>query len=209
MARYTGAVCKLCRREGQKLFLKGARCYTGKCAVSRRSYAPGQHGQGRKKMSEYGLQLRAKQKTRRYYGVLEKQFRHYYDLAEMVKEGKTGENLLAILESRFDNVIYRAGWANSRAEARQLVLHRHFTINGKKVNIPSYLVKVGDVISVKEKSRGSQKIKSIFEANGSRPVVKWLEVKNDSYEAKVLDKAQRIDIDLEVEETLIVELYSK
>lgn len=209
MARYTGAVCKLCRREGQKLFLKGERCYTGKCAVSRRSYAPGQHGQGRKKMSEYGLQLRAKQKTRRYYGVLEKQFRHYYDLAEMVKEGKTGENLLAILESRFDNVIYRAGWANSRAEARQLVLHRHFTINGKKVNIPSYLVKVGDVISVKEKSRGSQKIKSIFEANGSRPVVKWLEVKNDSYEAKVLDKAQRIDIDLEVEETLIVELYSK
>lgn len=199
----------MCRREGQKLFLKGERCYTGKCSVLKRNYAPGQHGQGRKKVSEYGLQLRAKQKTRRYYGVLEKQFRHYYDLAEMVKEGKTGENLLSILESRLDNVIYRAGWANSRAEARQLVLHRHFTVNGGTVNIPSYLVKAGDNISIKEKSRNSQKIKDIIENNGSRPVVKWLEVNSEAYEAKVLDMAKREDIDLEVEETLIVELYSK
>ena len=209
MARYTGAVCKLCRREGQKLFLKGERCYTGKCSVSKRNYAPGQHGQGRKKVSEYGLQLRAKQKTRRYYGVLEKQFKHYYELAEMVKEGKTGENLLAILESRLDNIIYRAGWANSRAEARQLVLHRHFLVNGVRVNIPSYLVKVGDVISVHEKTRSSQKFKNILEANSSRPVVKWLEVNNEAFEAKVADSAKREDIDLEVEETLIVELYSK
>lgn len=209
MARYTGAVCKLCRREGQKLFLKGERCYTGKCSVSKRNYAPGQHGQGRKKVSEYGLQLRAKQKTRRYYGVLEKQFKHYYELAEMVKEGKTGENLLSILESRLDNIIYRAGWASSRPEARQLVLHRHFMVNGNRVNIPSYLVKVGDVISINEKSRSSQKIKDTLEINGSRPVVKWLEVNNDTFEAKVIDSAKREDIDLEVEETLIVELYSK
>lgn len=209
MARYTGAVCKLCRREGQKLFLKGERCYTGKCAVSKRNYAPGQHGQGRKKMSEYGLQLRAKQKTRRYYGVLEKQFRHYYELAEMMRQGKTGENLLSILESRLDNVIYRAGWANSRAEARQLVLHRHFTVGGNIVNIPSYLVKAGDVISIKEKSWGIQKIKDTIEANGSRPVVAWLEVNNQDHTAKVIRSAQRSDIDLEVEETLIVELYSK
>lgn len=209
MARYTGAVCKLCRREGQKLFLKGERCYTGKCSVLKRNYAPGQHGQGRKKLSEYGLQLRAKQKTRRYYGVLEKQFRHYYDLAEMVKEGKTGENLLSILESRLDNVVYRAGWASSRAESRQLVLHRHFMVNGKAVNIPSYLVKEGDVVSIKEKSRNTQKMKDVLEINGSRPVVKWMEVNNDSYEAKILTLAKREDIDLEVEETLIVELYSK
>lgn len=209
MARYTAAVCKLCRREGQKLFLKGERCYTGKCSVSKRNYAPGQHGQGRKKVSEYGLQLRAKQKTRRYYGVLEKQFKHYYELAEVVKEGKTGENLLAILESRLDNIVYRAGWANSRAEARQLVLHRHFLVNGVRVNIPSYLVKVGDVISVHEKTRSSQKFKDILAANSSRPVVKWLEVNNDTFETKVVDSAKREDIDLEVEETLIVELYSK
>ena len=209
MARYTGAVCKLCRREGQKLFLKGERCYTGKCAIARRNYAPGQHGQGRKKISEYGLQLRAKQKTRRYYGVLEGQFRHYYELAEMIKEGKTGENLLAVLESRLDNVIYRTGWANSRAEARQLVLHRHFQVNGKTVNIPSYLVRPGDVISIKEKSRATQKFKDIIEANSSRPVVKWLEANNETFEAKVVDTAKREDIDLEVEETLIVELYSK
>ena len=209
MARYTGAVCKLCRREGQKLFLKGERCYTAKCSISRRNYAPGQHGQGRKKISEYGLQLRAKQKTRRYYGVLEKQFRHYYDLAEMIKEGKTGENLLAILESRLDNIIYRAGWANSRAEARQLVLHRHFTVNGHIVNIPSYLVKEGDIIAIKEKSKGSPKFKDILEANSSRPVVKWLEVNNEANQTKVLGRAAREDIDLEVEETLIVELYSK
>ena len=209
MARYTGAVCRICRREGQKLFLKGERCYTGKCAISRRSYAPGQHGQGRKKVSEYGLQLRAKQKTRRYYGVLEKQFRHYYDLATRVKEGKTGENLLAILETRLDNVVYRLGWASSRAEARQLVVHGHFMVNGRRVDIPSYLVSVGDVVSISEKSRSSEKFTSLVEANGSRPVPQWLETKAESYEAKIVALPKREDIDLEVEETLIVELYSK
>ena len=141
MARYTGAVCRLCRREGQKLFLKGERCYTGKCAISRRPYAPGQHGQGRKKLTEYGIQLRAKQKARRYYGVLEHQFSQYFDLASKIKEGKTGDNLLALLESRLDNIVYRLGWANSRPEARQLVLHKHFEVNGKCVNIPSLFTK--------------------------------------------------------------------
>ena len=208
MARYTGAVCRLCRREGKKLFLKGQRCYTDKCAVARRNYAPGQHGQGRKKVSEYGIQLRAKQMTRRYYGVLEGQFRHYYELAEK-KEGKTGENLLSILESRLDNVVYRLGWANSRAEARQLVLHGHYNVNGRKVNIPSYLVKPGEVISISESSRNSDKIKSVIEENASRPVVKWLDLNRDTLEGKVLDAAKRDDIDLDVEETLIVELYSK
>lgn len=209
MARYTGAVCRLCRREGKKLFLKGERCYSGKCAIARRSYAPGQHGQSRKKSSEYGLQLRAKQQARRYYGVLENQFRHYFELAEKIKEGKTGENLLAILESRFDNVIYRLGWASSRAEARQLIVHKHFSINGKKVNIPSFLVKTGDVININEKSHSCIKIKSVLESNGSRPVPKWLEVSNEKLEAKMVAMPSREDIDLDVEETLIVELYSK
>ncbi|MBR2735280.1 MAG: 30S ribosomal protein S4 [Clostridia bacterium] len=209
MARYTGAVCRICRREGQKLFLKGERCYSGKCAFSRRSYAPGQHGQGRKKSSEYGLQLRAKQKARRYYGVLEKQFSHYFDLATKIKEGKTGENLLGILESRLDNVIYRLGWASSRAEARQLVVHKHFRVNGVRVNIPSFLVRTGDVISVDEKSQSNAKIKGVIEANSSHPTPKWLEVNNDKFEAKKIAFPEREDIDLEVEETLIVELYSK
>lgn len=209
MARYTGAVCRLCRREGQKLFLKGDRCYTGKCGITRRSYAPGQHGQGRKKVSEYGLQLRAKQKTKRYYGVLEKQFRHYYDMAEKMKEGKAGENLLSLLESRLDNVIYRLGWAGSRPEARQLIVHGHFGINGKRVDIPSYITKVGETISILEKSRSSAKFKAILEANGSRPVPKWLEAGTEQFEAKIIAVPVREDIDLEVEETLIVELYSK
>ncbi len=210
MARYTGAVCRLCRREGQKLFLKGERCYTGKCAISRRPYAPGQHGQGgRKKISEYGLQLRAKQKARRYYGVLEHQFSDYFDMATKMKEGKKGENLLAILESRLDNIVYRLGWASSRAEARQLVVHEHFSINGKKVNIPSILVRTGDVVTINEKSRSSVKIKSLLEANSSRPVPKWLEVNNEKFEAKKIAMPSREDIDLDVEETLIVELYSK
>lgn len=208
MARYTGSVCRLCRREGQKLFLKGERCYTDKCAITRRSYAPGQHGQGRKKLSEYGLQLRAKQMTRRYYGVLESQFRHYYELAEK-REGKTGEALLAILETRLDNVVYRLGWAGSRAEARQLVSHGHFSVNGRRVDIPSYLTKQGDVISVNDKSKNSTKMKSILEANGSRPVPKWIDVNRESLEAKIVAVPQRDDIDLSVEETLIVELYSK
>jgi len=162
MARYTDAVCKLCRREGQKLFLKGERCYTDKCGVTRRAYAPGQHGQGRKKTSEYGLQLRAKQMTKRYYGVLESQFRSYYVMATR-KEGKTGDELLKILESRLDNVVYRLGWGSSRAEARQLVVHGHFTVNGKRVDIPSYLTKPGEVISIKDKSRQSEKIKAVID----------------------------------------------
>lgn len=208
MARYTGPVCRLCRREGQKLYLKGERCYTDKCSVGRRSYAPGQHGQGRKKVSEYGLQLRAKQATRRYYGILEGQFRHYYELAEK-REGKTGEQLLAILETRLDNVIYRLGFASSRPEARQLVLHNHFSVNGNKVNIPSYLVSVGDVITINEKSRNSSKIKAVLEANASHPTPKWLEVNREQMQGKVLAEPTREDIDLAVEETLIVELYSK
>jgi small subunit ribosomal protein S4 len=201
-------VCKLCRREGQKLFLKGARCYTDKCALTRRAYAPGQHGQGRKKTSEYGMQLRAKQLTRRYYGVLESQFRDYYEMATKM-EGKTGEDLLSILESRLDNVVYRLGWASSRAEARQLVVHGHYTVNGKRVDIPSYLVKVGEVIAIKEGSKSSAKFAAINEANAARPLPKWLEKDAEGANGKVIAAPAREDIDLEVDETLIVELYSK
>ncbi len=208
MARYTGAVCRLCRREGQKLFLKGERCYTDKCGITRRAYAPGQHGQGRKKLSGYGLQLREKQKARRYYGVLEGQFRHYFELANK-KAGVTGENLLAILESRLDNVVYRLGFGTSRPEARQLVRHGHFTVNGKKVNIPSYLVKVGDVIAIKEESKSSEKIKNVIEITASRVVPKWLDLDNNTLTGKVVAVAEREDIDLPLEEHLIVELYSK
>ena len=208
MARYTGAVCRLCRREGQKLFLKGERCYSGKCSVDRRAYAPGQHGQGRKKVSEYGLQLRTKQKARRYYGVLEKQFYHYFEMAER-KAGVTGENLLSILESRLDNVVYRLGWASSRAEARQLVVHNHYTVNGRKVNIPSYLVKAGDVVAVCEKYRSNEKMKGVIEANAARPKPAWLDLDKDKLEAKVLNLPTRDQIDIPVEEHLIVELYSK
>ncbi len=208
MARYTGAVCRLCRREGQKLFLKGERCYTGKCAVARRAYAPGQHGQARnRKASEYGKQLRTKQYARRYYGVLEGQFRHYFEMATKM-QGVTGENLLRLLESRLDNVVYRLGFASSRAEARQLVTQGHFTVNGRKVNIPSYLTKVGEVVAVKENSRALDKMKAIAEANSARPVPKWLE-KTAEWEAKIAAVAAREDIDLPIEETLIVELYSK
>ena len=208
MARYTGAVCRQCRREGKKLFLKGERCYSDKCALARRAYAPGQHGQGRKKSSEYGLQLRAKQMTKRYYGVLESQFRKYYGLAEK-KEGKTGEALLAILESRLDNTVYRLGWASSHAEARQLVSHGHFTVNGKRVDIPSYLTKPGEVIAICENSRSNEKFKAVMEANASRPVPKYLEAAQGAFEGKVVAIAQRDEIDLDVDETLIVELYSK
>ena len=208
MARYTGAVCRLCRREGQKLFLKGERCYTDKCGIQRRAYAPGQHGQGRKKLSGYGLQLREKQKARRYYGVLEGQFRHYFELANK-KAGVTGENLLAILESRLDNVVYRLGFGTSRPEARQLVRHGHFTVNGKKVNIPSYLVKVGDVIAIKEESKASEKIKAVIDITASRAVPKWLDLDNNTLTGKVVAVAEREDIDLPLEEHLIVELYSK
>lgn len=208
MARYTGASCRLCRREGQKLFLKGERCYSDKCALARRQYAPGQHGQNRKKVSEYGLQLREKQKAKRYYGVLESQFAKYFDMAER-KAGMTGENLLKILESRFDNVVYRLGLASSRKEARQLVLHNHFTVNGNKANIPSMLLKVGDVIAVTENSRTSDKIKAVVEANSARPVPKWLDADSNTLTGKIVEMPAREDIDLEVEEHLIVELYSK
>ena len=209
MARYTGAVCRQCRREGQKLFLKGDRCYTDKCAIDRRAYAPGQHGNARnKKLSEYGLQLREKQKARRYYGVLESQFRKYYEMANAQK-GVTGENLLSILESRLDNVVYRLGFAMSRPEARQLVRHGHFTINGKKVDIPSYLVKPGEVIALRESSRSVDKFKASLEANGSRKAPKWLDFNQNALSAKVVAAPARDDIDLPIEEHLIVELYSK
>ncbi len=207
MARYTEAVCRMCRREGQKLFLKGDRCYT-KCALENRSYPPGQHGQGRSKSSEYGQQLREKQKAKRYYGVLESQFRSYYEMAER-RQGKTGENLLSILECRLDNVVYRLGFAMSRAEARQMVSHGHFTVNGRKVNIPSYQVKPGMVITLKESSRGLDKIKANVEANSSRPAPKWLEYDANNQIAKVVGVPARDDIDLPIEEHLIVELYSK
>ncbi len=208
MARYTESVCRICRREGQKLFLKGDRCYTDKCAVTRRAYAPGQHGQGRRKLSEYGTQLREKQKVRRAYGILEGQFAHYFEMANK-KEGVTGENLLRILESRLDNVVYKLGLAVSRPEARQLVSHAHFTVNGKKVNIPSYLVKPGDVIAVREKSRSSVKFEAILGSTEGRIVPKWLDMNRETLEGRVVALAEREDIDLPIEEHLIVELYSK
>ncbi len=208
MARYTESVCRICRREGQKLFLKGDRCYSDKCAVDRRAYAPGQHGQGRRKLSEYGTQLREKQKVRRAYGILEGQFAHYFEMANK-KEGVTGENLLSILESRLDNVVYRLGLAVSRPEARQLVSHAHFTVNGKKVNIPSYLVKPGDVIAVKEGSRKSTKFDAILASTESRLVPKWLDMNRDTLEGKVIAYAERDDIDMAIEEHMIVEYYSK
>ena len=208
MARYTDAVCRLCRKEGQKLFLKGDRCYTEKCAADRRPYPPGQHGQSRTKTSEYGLQLREKQKARRYYGILESQFHGYFDMASK-RKGKTGENLLSILESRLDNVVYRLGFAMSRAEARQLVLHGHFLVNAKKVNIPSFLVKPGMIITLKEKSRNLDKLKSVIDANAFRQPPKWLEYDANALVAKVVAYPSREDIDMPIEEQLIVEHYSK
>lgn len=208
MARYTGPACKLCRREGKKLFLKGDRCYTGKCALERRSYAPGQHGQNRKKTSEYGLQLRAKQSARRYYGISEGQFHKYFLMAER-KEGVTGTNLLQLCESRLDNIVYTAGFASSRAQARQLVNHAHFTVNGSKVDIPSYLVKPGDVVAVKDTSKSTDEFKNLVEANAARPTSKWLEVNTDAMTAKVVALPEREEIATPVEEHLIVEFYSK
>ena len=208
MARYTGPVCRLCRREGTKLYLKGERCTSGKCALDRRSTAPGQHGAANKKMREYGMQMREKQKTRRYYGVLEKQFVNYYEEAAR-KEGMTGENLICLLERRLDNVVFRMGFASSHKEARQLVLHGHFTLNGNNVNIPSLIVKAGDVITVKESSRDSVKIKALAEAAANMTAPKWLEVKADAMTAKVLTLPAREDVDFDFNEQLIVELYSK
>ena len=208
MARYTGPNCKQCRREGCKLYLKGERCTNGKCAFDHRSTAPGQHGAARKKVGEYGKQLREKQKARRYYGVLEKQFRHYYDMAEKM-EGITGTNLLILLERRLDNVIYRMGMAESRKEARQLVLHAHFTLNGKKVSIPSILVKAGDVIAVKESSKENAKIKALAEELATKTSPKWIEKDAANLTAKIVALPARDDIDFEFDEQLIVELYSK
>ncbi len=208
MARYTEAVCRQCRREGMKLFLKGDKCYSEKCPMNNRAFAPGQHGQGRSKTSEYGQQLREKQKAKKFYGVLENQFRSYFDMAER-RPGQTGENLLAILESRLDNVVYRLGFAMSRAEARQMVSHGHITVNGRKVNIPSYQVKPGMIVALKDTSRGIEKIKANIEANAFRPAPKWLEYDANNQLAKVVAVPAREDIDLPIEEHLIVELYSK
>ena len=206
MARYTGPACKLCRREGKKLYLKGERCTSGKCALERRSTAPGQHGAAKKKMGEYGVQLREKQTTRRYYGVLEKQFKNYYEKADN-QQGIAGENLLRLLERRLDNVVYRMGLAASHKEARQLVLHGHFTLNGHKANIPSILVKVGDVVAVKETE--STKIKGLVESMGDHIAPKWLDIDKNAGVAKVIAMPERDDIDFEFNEQLIIELYSK
>ena len=208
MARYTGPVCRLCRREGKKLYLKGDRCVSGKCALDRRNTAPGQHGAATKKLKEYGKQTREKQSARRYYGVLEKQFVNYYEEATR-QQGMTGENLLKLLERRYDNVVYRMGMASSRKEARQLVLHGHFTINGKKANIPSILVRSGDVIAVAENFRKSDKCKALAEALETKTSPKWLEVDKANFVAKVVALPEREDIDFPFEEQLIVELYSK
>jgi len=208
MARYTDSSCKLCRREGEKLFLKGERCYTNKCAISKRQYAPGQHGQQRKKVSEYGIQLREKHKARRFYGVLESQFRNYFEAA-VRKKGVTGENLLQILELRMDNVVHRLGMATSRPEARQLLRHGHFTVNGAKVDIPSYILKEGDVICMTEKLRQSPKSKSVSEIAGGKAVPKWLDYDPETFTGKVLTLPSREDIDIDIKEHLIVELYSK
>ena len=208
MARYKDEQCRRCRREGQKLFLKGERCYTDKCSISRRNYAPGQHGQKRAKLSEYGTQLREKQKTKAYYGVGEKQFRKYFEMASN-KKGITGDNLLQILESRLDNVVYRLGFGVSRPQARQLVTHGNIEVNGKKVDIASYLVKAGDVISIREVRKDNPVVKENMEANSVRPLPEWLEVDREKMSGKVIRLANREDIDLPVEEHLIVELYSK
>lgn len=208
MARYTGASCRLCRREGQKLFLKGERCYGGKCALSRRAYAPGQHGAAKKKLSEYGVQLREKQKAKRFYGILESQFRKYFEIADS-KKGITGEVLLQLLETRLDNVVYRMGFGTTRAESRQLVTHGHFEINGKRVSIPSYLTKVGEAVEVCEKSRKSPRFKEILDITGSKVVPKWIEVDQENLKGRVVALPARDDVDLPVQEHLIVELYSK
>jgi len=207
MARYTGPVCRLCRREGTKLFLKGDRCYTDRCALNKRNFAPGQHGQSRKKVTEYGMQLREKQKVRRFYGISESQMAKYFVMADKNK-GITGENLFKLLESRLDNAVYRMGFAASRAEARQLVTHGHFLLNGNKVNIPSLLVTVGDVVEVKEKSRGSEKFKTMVE-NHNGNTVPWINIDLEKLRGTIVAESTREDIDLPIEEHLIVELYSK
>ena len=208
MARYREAKCKLCRREGKKLFLKGDRCLSDKCALDRRATVPGQHGAGRKSVKEYGQHLREKQTARRYYGVQEKQFKKYYVAADK-KEGITGENLLSLLERRFDNVVYRMGLASSRKEARQLVRHAHFTLNGKKADIPSIILKTGDVVALKDKSRSSEKIKGLMENMANINAPKWLELNVEAASVKVIAIPARDDVDFDFNEQLIVEFYSK
>ncbi|HXJ37050.1 MAG TPA: 30S ribosomal protein S4 [Candidatus Eisenbacteria bacterium] len=208
MARYTGAVCRQCRREGLKLFLKGERCYTDKCAIERRNYPPGQHGQARPKFSEYSIQLREKQKLRRIYGVLEGQFRRYFHMADRAR-GVTGETLLQLLERRLDNMVYRMGFSTSRAEGRQLVRHGHFTVNGRKVDVPSYLVKPGDVVAVREKSRQVARIQEALELATRRGIPDWLEVTADQFAGRVKGLPSRSDLTMPINEKLVVELYSK
>ena len=208
MARYTGPRCRLCRREGSKLFLKGDRCFTEKCAFERRSYAPGHHGQGRIKVSDYGIRLREKQRVRRIYGVNESQFRRYFEMADRQK-GVTGTNLLALLEKRLDNVVYRLGFAESRAQARQLVKHGHFLVNGRKVDIPSFQVKVGDEISVREKSRDIIPIVQALEAVARRGVPDWLELDAENKKGTVKSVPERSHITMPIQEQFIVEFYSK
>lgn len=209
MARYTGPVCRMCRRENMKLFLKGDRCFTDKCAVERRNYAPGQHGQGRIKVSDYGTQLREKQRLKRTYGLQEKQFRSYFQGADRAK-GVTGENLLVVLERRLDSIVYRLGFGVSRNEARQLVRHSHFTVNGRKVNIPSYIVRPGDVVELREKSRKVVRINEALEGASRRGVPSWLELERDTYKGTLKTLPVRAEMTTpEFNEQLVVELYSK
>jgi small subunit ribosomal protein S4 len=208
LARYTKSACRLCRRENLKLFLKGERCYTEKCAIDRRNYAPGQHGQNRRKFSDYGSQLREKQKVKRLYGLLESQFRNTFKEADRQK-GITGEILLFLLERRLDNAVYRLGFANSRNEARQLVRHNHFSVNQSKVNIPSYLVKPGDVIEVREKSKKVVRIQEALEGVARRGIPQWLELDKDQMKGSVKSMPTRQEITIPIQEKLIVELYSK
>ncbi len=208
MARYTGAVCRLCRREGLKLFLKGERCYTDKCAIERRNYPPGEHGQARPKFSEYSIQLREKQKLRRIYGVLEGQFRRYFSMADRSR-GVTGETLLQLLERRLDNIAYRIGFATSRSEARQLVRHGHFEVNGRKVDIPSYLVRPGDVVAVRERSRKITRIQEALGLAQRRGVPDWIELTAEAFAGKVKALPVRADLTMPINEKLVVELYSK
>ena len=208
MARYIGSVCRLCRREGMKLFLKGERCFTDKCAADRRQYAPGQHGQARSKLSEYGIQLREKQKIRRIYGVLERQFRLYFERAERMR-GITGSNLISLLERRLDNVVFRLGFSMSRSEARQMVRHGHILVNGRKVNIPSFLVKVGDKVEVREKSRKIQRIADSLGAVSRRPMPSWLDLDKAAFAGAVRAMPVREELTLQMNEQLVVELYSR
>ena len=208
MARYRASVCRLCRREGLKLFLKGERCYTDKCAIERRNYPPGEHGQGRVKFSEYSLQLREKQKLKRMYRLLEGQFRRLFERADRSK-GITGESLMLLLERRLDNMIYRLGFANSRAEARQLVRHGHFLVNDRKVDIPSALVKAGDVVTVRERSHKIVRIQEALELSQRRGVPEWLEVDRPNFTGRIRALPARIDLTMPINEKLVVELYSK